>query len=495
MKHPRLLTLLLLASCYTLALGQQNTPSTAQILIDCDFCVGQKAAANVVDLFSNGFSRLAETEVDAAGKAAFILPVSGPLFAYITVGTGLPEQDSLYRVYLEPDQVLKLRISNEKLEYTGKLSLANHYLDESRKVTNIVWDEANAISGQFKTFTREEKGMVAISFSKRFAPLHEAITNDSRLTAQQKEILIDQNKLLVQWKMKGMEGSDWDKLKEGSSYEVPSFLSELPVRPDYVSSFMDSYRRVIELEIRTHLVGSIFYALEKEGFTNEKVGMSRIEDTLTLLTDRAIRANPRLAPIREFLLAKNINLSFIDFGFSPQLVQNFTKFKEEYPNSSYLPPLEMMVGNHMQLGEGTEARDFTATDANGHAFRLSDLKGKVVYIDTWATWCGPCIAEFPHSKRMMEHYKDNNDVVFLFVSVDEDTQKWKSFLKGDRAPRGIHVNQNSASTPDGSSIFSLYNMSGIPHYILVDKAGKIKVNRGPRPSEKESYELIDGLLE
>lgn len=329
--------------------------------------------------------------------------------------------------------------------------------------------------------------MVAVSFSKRFVPLHEAITNDSRLTAEQKEILIDQNKLMVQWIIKGLEGSDWDKLKEGSSYEVPSFLSELPVKPDYLASVMDSYRRVIDFEIRTHLVGSIYYALEKDGKATN-------EDTLLLLTDQALRGNTRLAPIREFLLAKNISRSFIDYGLRPQNFQNFIRFKKEYPNSSYLPPLETIIGKHKELGEGTEARDFTATDANGNTFRLSDLKGKVVYIDTWATWCGPCIAEFPHSKKMVEHYKDNQDVAFLFVSVDEDTQKWKSFLKGDRAPQGIHVNQNSASTPDESSIYSLYSMSGIPHYILVDKAGKIKVNKGPRPSEKESYELIDGLL-
>lgn len=487
MKPPRLLSLLLFACCFTLGFGQQNTQPTAQVLIDCNFCAGQKAAANVVDLFSNGFSKLAETRIDAAGKAAFTLPVTGPLFAYITVGTGVPGQDSLYRVYLEPNQVLKLRIENEKVVYSGKLSPVNQYLYDSWKITKIVGDEANAMAGQFSKFTREEQGMVAVSFNKRFVPLHEAITNDSRLTTEQKEILIDQNKLMVQWKMKGMEGSDWDKLKEGSSYEVPSFLSELPVKPDYVSSFMDSYRRVIDFEIRTHLVGSIYYALEKDGKATN-------EDTLLLLTDQALRGNTRLAPIREFLLAKNLSMSFTNYGLIPQAIQNYNRFKKEYPNSSYLPPLETIIGKHKQLGEGTEARDFTATDANGNAFRLSDLKGKVVYIDTWATWCGPCVAEFPHSKKMVEHYRDNRDVVFLFVSMDEDTQKWKSFLKGDRAPKGIHVNQNSASTPDGSSIFSLYNMSGIPHYILVDKAGRIKVNMGPRPSQKESYELIDGLL-
>ncbi|HEV7348273.1 TlpA disulfide reductase family protein [Telluribacter sp.] len=485
--HARLVLLLFVFfSCqFAAVFGQSKSKPITKVLIDCSFCTGQKIAANVTDLFSNGFSKLVETEADAAGQATLNVPATDPLLAYITVGPGVLGQDSVYRLYLEPNQVLKLTIEQDKIHYSGKLSAVNEYLLESEKITNKVWDEANAIAGQFRKFSKEEQEKVLISFNKRYSSLHQTITNDSRLSAQQKDIIIANNQLLILWKIKGLEGANIKKLKEESSHEVTSFLNGLPVKASYLKANMDTYRRVIDLEIRNHLFGSIYYALEQDG-------KEKNEDTLLLLKDKAIRSNTRLAPIKEFLLAKNISWDLNDYGLKPQVIQNFTKFREEYPTSPYISSLESKLDEHYDLAEGKEARDFAATDINGKEVRLSDLKGKVVYVDSWATWCGPCIAEFPHSKKMMEHYKGNDNVVFLFVSVDEDTKKWKSYLQSGKAPSGIHVNHKT--TDPELDIYTIYRMSGIPHYILIDKAGKIKVNKAPRPSEKESYALIDELL-
>ena len=95
---------------------------------------------------------------------------------------------------------------------------------------------------------------------------------------------------------------------------------------------------------------------------------------------------------------------------------------------------------------------------------------------------------------MIKHYKDNPEVVFLFVSVDNNLEKWKAYLSSGKAPKGIHVNQNPETQDLGASIQNQYRMIGIPHYIVIDQAGKIKINNGPRPSNKESYALLDGLL-
>ncbi|WP_247233611.1 TlpA disulfide reductase family protein [Telluribacter sp. SYSU D00476] len=286
--------------------------------------------------------------------------------------------------------------------------------------------------------------------------------------------------------MLALAGPDIKKLKEESSYEATSFLKELPINASYVKANLDAYRRVIDFEISNNLTGLIYYTLEKDGKTTNK-------DTLLVLIDKAIRSNARLAPIREFLLAKNTHLSLTDYGLRPSVIQQFTQFTEEYPNSPYTPTLEAIFDKYYEVGEGKEAKDFTAIDPNGKEIRLSDLKGKVVYVDTWATWCAPCLAEFPHSKKMVEHYRGNDKVVFLFVSTDTDTQKWKSFVNSNKVPKGMHVNYNPEKQKP--SLHELYRMRGIPHYILVDKAGKIKVNRAPRPSEKESYVLIDDLLD
>jgi thiol-disulfide isomerase/thioredoxin len=204
--------------------------------------------------------------------------------------------------------------------------------------------------------------------------------------------------------------------------------------------------------------------------------------------------NTHTAPIREYLLAINLKRLLRESGATPAITQIFDRFKGSYPDSRYTATLTREIDKYQELGEGKEAKDFIATYPDGKEFRLSDLKGKVVYLDTWATWCGPCIGEFPSSKKMVKHYQDNPEVVFLFVSVDSNLDKWKAYLNQGKAPQGIHVNQNPETQDYKASIQNLYRMTGIPHYVVIDQAGKIKINNAPRPSDKESYSLLDGLL-
>ncbi|WP_247233613.1 hypothetical protein [Telluribacter sp. SYSU D00476] len=180
--HTRLaLFLFVLFSCqFTIVVAQQKP--TAKVLIDCNYCAGQQVAANVADPFSNGFTLLEKTQADSAGQASLTIPVSDPLFAYITIGPGVLGQDSVYNLYLEPDQVLTLSIKNDKVHYTGQLSVVNEYLVASGNITNKVWDTANALVGQFSKFTKEEQDKVLESFNKQLVPLHQTIINDSRLS-------------------------------------------------------------------------------------------------------------------------------------------------------------------------------------------------------------------------------------------------------------------------------------------------------------------------
>ncbi|EDM44111.1 thioredoxin family protein [unidentified eubacterium SCB49] len=135
----------------------------------------------------------------------------------------------------------------------------------------------------------------------------------------------------------------------------------------------------------------------------------------------------------------------------------------------------------------------------GGTTSLSDLKGKFVYIDVWATWCAPCKAEIP-SLKQLEHDYEDKDIAFVSLSIDDDRSHggswdkakadWKAMV-ADKDLGGIQI-----YAPKGwkSKFIRDYRINGIPRFILVDKEGKVVDANAPRPSSDKIRTLFDGLL-
>ena len=138
---------------------------------------------------------------------------------------------------------------------------------------------------------------------------------------------------------------------------------------------------------------------------------------------------------------------------------------------------------------GSIAADFTYPDVNGKEVSLSDFKGKVVLVDVWATWCGPCRGEIPHLKKL-EQEMHGTDVVFLGVSVDEakDKQKWLDFIKKEELG-GVQVHASG-----WSKIAQDYKIKGIPRFMVFDKQGRVVSVDAPRPSSLELKEMLEKEL-
>ena len=139
---------------------------------------------------------------------------------------------------------------------------------------------------------------------------------------------------------------------------------------------------------------------------------------------------------------------------------------------------------------GRPSPDFKGVDVNGKEYTLADFRGKYVYIDVWATWCGPCRQEIPYLKMLDEDYKDAQ-IVFLSLSVDQDKAKWEKMVK-EQSMSGVqlHIGQNS-------SFQQAYKIEGIPHFILLDREGRIIDKKMSRPSmdevTRERIENLEGI--
>lgn len=140
--------------------------------------------------------------------------------------------------------------------------------------------------------------------------------------------------------------------------------------------------------------------------------------------------------------------------------------------------------------KGQEAFDFKFKNVDNKEFALSDFKGKLVYVDVWATWCGPCKKEIPSLKKLEAEYA-NKDIVFLGVSIDEQKSydKWKEFLISENLP-GIQLFAGAQK----EEITKPYKINGIPRFMLFDKDGKIITTEAPRPSSGEIKILLDAKL-
>jgi thiol-disulfide isomerase/thioredoxin len=133
------------------------------------------------------------------------------------------------------------------------------------------------------------------------------------------------------------------------------------------------------------------------------------------------------------------------------------------------------------------AIDFTYPDKDGSEFSLASFKGNLIYVDVWATWCGPCKAEIPSLQQLEADYHDK-DITFMSVSVDEDKEAWEKMI-AEKELGGVQLWANG-----WSQITKDYAIFGIPRFMLFDAKGNVISTDAPRPSSEDIRELLDANL-
>jgi peroxiredoxin len=134
--------------------------------------------------------------------------------------------------------------------------------------------------------------------------------------------------------------------------------------------------------------------------------------------------------------------------------------------------------------EGQKAPDFSFSTENGQAKKLSDLKGKVVWINFFATWCGPCRQELPHlQKEVYDKLKSNKSFELIILGREHSWEEINKFKTDNK--------YNMPFYPDtGRKVFSLYAKQNIPRNFIIDKEGKVVVS-STGFTEKEFEEIVE----
>ena len=167
-----------------------------------------------------------------------------------------------------------------------------------------------------------------------------------------------------------------------------------------------------------------------------------------------------------FFLAGEIIDDFQDGRFD-QGEQRLAEFLRDNPYPEYTEAVEEVVREASKLKPGQPAPDFTLDDLQGQSVSLSDFKGQAVFLDFWASWCGPCIGAVPHLEELKQRARDQK-VVFLNISLDS-ADEWHQAVN-EHSLTGVHVH-----SPGGwqSAVAQLYQIRSIPSYFLVGPDGRM----------------------
>ncbi len=140
------------------------------------------------------------------------------------------------------------------------------------------------------------------------------------------------------------------------------------------------------------------------------------------------------------------------------------------------------------MGGGANASVFVS-DGQGNQIDVANQPGKVVFINFWATWCPPCIAELPSIDKLYQQFKDHDGIVFAIIDVDNQYEKSKQFMEDKKLGLPVHV-------PSGQ-IPSDWLGNAIPTTVILDKQGRIAAKHEGMAdySRPEVVEFINGLIE
>lgn len=269
--------------------------------------------------------------------------------------------------------------------------------------------------------------------------------------------------------------------KEGSKWTGLEQYEETPIVKAYIPQlFIDSEEAWKSAPYRDYLRGGIAILAESEFMSNDKqkAALEQLEyleqhfKTPVILED----------------ITHTLTLRYIESTEGRPLGEIQSYYDRNVKNETYRQEIARAQKVWARFSKGTDVMSsgYKYQHINGDMVSLDDLKGKYVYIDVWATWCGPCKAEIPHLKALEKKFEGKN-IYFVSISVDANKAAWIKMVQEDQLG-GVQLHGGSKA-----QIMKDYMIKGIPRFILLDMDGKVIEKDMTRPSDPSTEKTLNAL--
>ncbi len=376
------------------------------------------------------------------------------------------------QIYLKPNYNLNLSLDSKKsfksIKYTGKGAYENNYLAKKTLLNYKLYPFNN--SGYHSELNEKDYLYLIDSLHR----VRMKLFNDHKQNFGKGFSFIDSNSIKYQTLTKIYTFEMMKRIVTGNTdFEVstnyPNAFDELDLtngllsKAQYYIYFLDYY---------------IWKETKKNW--NEKDSID-FEVALMKTIGNSIKNNR----IKESI-AHHMGIQSLDRTNELDEVYNITN--SYISNKQYLAEIDEKYTSIKRLPIGSISPNFELYDIKNNLVSLRDLKGKIVYIDIWATWCKPCIREIPHLNKLEEEFRDK-EIKFVSICKNDKKERWLKMVN-KKELSGIQL----FAPDDDISFFTKYMIQAIPRFILIDEEGKIIDINAKRPSDPKLKEQLEKLL-
>lgn len=435
--------------------------------------VNPQAKTSAISIYKNFVTydqRIESAVLDSKGNFKIEFKLSNPVSAEFIHG------GKQAKIFLAPGDSIALLVDPERMletiRFTGKGANENNLLARVQRL-ELVPEFNDSI--KLSTFTQEEE-FKAYADYKRGKLLDIVFRNSPRrpISKHFREYMITDINYTWANLMFAFPQAVSKEERQALSSEYYQFINNIKVNNDkamgirsYIQ-FINNYTRVI---IDNDVVADSLDKSERAAMYLQKYYSYRA----------AFKGE-----VQSYVLAKLLVESF-QKGKLELMEECLKNFKAINSIAAYDKIVTRAYDTRVKMAPGNPAPNFTLANQKGEKVSLKDFRGKVIFLDFWASWCIPCIQNQSKAQALRERYKDN--VVFLNVSLDQHEASWKNMIEMFGRD-GVHL---QAKEGYNASVSKLFHINSVPSYWVIGRDGRL-VSNGFAFMESDVTEEIEAAL-